>query len=62
MQKRDLNKAALLKSHPRTDMSPKTRNTSAERPPPEEHLWGTASTCQKNFKRLNLQKVFIYSC
>ena len=45
---------ALLKSHPRTDTPPKNRSTSAEHPPPEEHLWGTASACQKNFKKRKL--------
>ena len=43
--------AILLKSHLRTDTPKKTRRTSAEHPPPGEHLWGTASTCQKNFKK-----------
>ena len=51
-QPRQSRLAALLKSHPRTDMPPKIRSTSAERPPPGEHFWGTASACQKNFKRL----------
>ena len=46
--------ATLLKSHPHTDMRPKICSTSAEHPPLGEHLWGTASACQKNFKRLKL--------
>ena len=46
--------ATLLKSHPRTVTPPKIRSTFAEHPPPGEHLWGTASACQKNFKRLEL--------
>ena len=57
MQKRNLNKIrfeALLKSHPRTDRPPKIRSTSTEYPSLGEHLWGTASACQKKFKRLNL--------
>ena len=45
--------ATLLKSHSRTDTPPKNRSTSAEHLPPGEHLWGTASACQKNFKRLD---------
>ena len=53
--------ATLLKLHPRTNMPPKIRSTSAEHPPPGKHLWGTSSTCQENFKRLKLLKVFIYS-
>ena len=44
--------ATLLKSDQRTEMPPKIRSTSAEYPPPGEHLWGTASACQKNLKRL----------
>ena len=48
--------ATLLKSHPRTDTPPKIRSTSAEHPPREEHLWGTASACQKNLKDLNYEK------
>ena len=40
----------LLKSHPFTDTPQKIRSTSTEHPPPGEHLWGTASACQKNFK------------
>ena len=44
----------LLKSHPRTDAPPKIHSTSAEHPPSGEHLWGTASACQKNFKILKL--------
>ena len=46
--------ATLLKSHPHTDMSLKIRSTSAEHPSPGEHLWGTASACQKNFEILEL--------
>ena len=46
--------ATLLKSHSRTDTPPKIRSTSAEHPPPEELLWGTASARQKNFKILKL--------
>ena len=46
--------ATLLKSHPRTDTPPKIRSTSAEHLPLGEHLWGTASACQKTFKRLKL--------
>ena len=46
--------ATLLKSHPGTDTPPNIRSTSAEYPTPGEHLWGTASACQKNFKRLKL--------
>ena len=46
--------ATLLKSHPHTDMPPKIRSTSAEHSPLGEHLWGTASTCQKKFERLEL--------
>ena len=46
--------ATLLKSHPRTDMPPKIHSTSTEHPPPGEDLWGVASACRKNFKRLKL--------
>ena len=46
--------ATLLKSHPRTGTPSKIRSTSAEHPSPGEHIWGTASACQKNFKRLDL--------
>ena len=49
--------ATLLKSHPRTVTPPKIRSTSAEHHPLGEHLWGTASVCQKNFKDLNCKKV-----
>ena len=45
--------ATLLKSHPCTDMPQKIYSTPAEHPP-GEHLWKTASACQKNFKRLKL--------
>ena len=50
----------LLKSRPCTDSPPKICGTSPEHPPLEEHLWGTASACQKNFKRLKnySKKVF----
>ena len=34
--------ATLLKSHPRTETPPQIRSTSAEHPPPGEHIWGTA--------------------
>ena len=57
MQKRNLDKsrfATLLKSHPRTDRPSKIRSTSTEHPPLGEHLRGTASACQKKFKRFNL--------
>ena len=56
--------ATLLKSPMRMDTPPKicSISASAERPPPGEYLWGTASACQKNFKRLKVLKVFIYSC
>ena len=46
--------ATLLKSHPCIDTPPKIRITSTEHPPPGEHLWGTVSASQKNFKRLEL--------
>ena len=52
----------LLKSHPRTDTSPKIQSASTEHPPPEEQFQGTASAYPKKFKRLNLYKVFIYNC
>ena len=48
--------ATLLKSQPRTDSPPTICSTSAEHPSPGDHLWGTASACQKNFRRLKLQK------
>ena len=51
--------ATLLKSHPRTDTPPKIPSTSAEQPPPGEHLWGTASACQKNFKKLRLKSFYL---
>ena len=41
-------------THPHTDTHPKIRSTLAEHPPPGEHLWGTASAYQKNFKRVKL--------
>ena len=46
--------ATLLKSQPYIDTLPKIRSTSSEHSPPEKHLWGTASACQKNFKRFKL--------
>ena len=49
--------ATLLKSNPRTDIPSKISSTSAEHSPPGEHLKGTASVCQINFKRLKLRKV-----
>ena len=52
--------ATLLKSHPPTDTPPKIRSTSAGHPPLEEHLWGTASACQKNLKDLNY-KIFLFT-
>ena len=57
-QTRDLDKAALLKSHPRTDTLPKNRSASVENPPPGEHLWGTASACKnrKVSKDVNYEK------
>ena len=36
-------------------------STSAEESSLGEYLWGTASACQQNFKRIKLQFVFIYS-
>ena len=44
----------LLKSHPCTDNSLKICSTSSDHPLPVKQLWGTASACQKNFKRLKL--------
>ena len=44
----------LLKSHPRTDTSPKILSKPAEHPPSGEHCWGTASVFQNNFKTLRL--------
>ena len=52
----------LLISYLRMEMLPKICSRSAEHLPPGQHLWGAASACQKNFKRLKLLKVFIYSC
>ena len=46
--------ATLLKSQSRTDTPPKIRSTSTEHPPLGQHLRGTASACQEEFKRLNL--------
>ena len=46
--------ATLLKSHLHIDTPPKIGSTSAEHPRLGEHPWGTASACQKNFKRLKL--------
>ena len=48
----------LLKLHPCTDTPPKIRSIFTEHPPPGEHLWGTASVCKKNFKRLDFLKSF----
>ena len=42
--------ATLLKSHPRTDVPPRIRSTPTEHLSTGEHLWGTASVCQKSFK------------
>ena len=53
--------ATLLKPHLRTDTPLKTHSTSAEESSLGEYLWGTASACQQNFKRIKLQFVFIYS-
>ena len=57
MQKRNLNKAALqlYQNHTYTQTRPQKfaahpQNTLLR----GEHLWGTASACQKNFKRLKL--------
>ena len=36
----------LLKAHPRTDAPLEIRSTSAEHPPPREHLWRNAPACQ----------------
>ena len=46
--------ATLLKLHPHTDVSTRIHSTSAEHLSLGEHLWGTASVCQKSFKRLKL--------
>ena len=54
--------ATLLMSPLRMDTLPKICGRSAEHLPLGEHLGGAASACQKNFKRLKLLKVFIYSC
>ena len=51
--------ATLSKSHPRTDTFPKICSASAEHPPPGEHLWGTASACQKYVKDLNCEMFFL---
>ena len=48
------NHFTTLKSHPRTYALPKISSTSTEHPPLGEHLWGTATAFQKNFKRLKL--------
>ena len=42
--------ATLLKFLPRRDKPPNIRSRSAKHSPPGEHLWGTVSACQKNFK------------
>ena len=54
--------ATLLISYMRKNMLPKICSRSAEHLPPGKHLWGAASACQKNFRRLKLLKNFIYSC
>ena len=41
---------------------PKIRSIPAKHRPTGEHPWGTVSVCQKNFKKLKLQKVIINSC
>ena len=50
----------LLKAHPRTDPPPKIRCISAEYPHPVEHLWGTASACQKKLIVLDY-KMFCFT-
>ena len=42
--------ATLLKSHPRTDVPPENPQHTRRNLSPGEHLWGTASVCQKSFK------------
>ena len=49
--------AILLKSHPGTDAPPKICSIPVDHPPPGEHLSGTTSVCQKNFKRPKLLKL-----
>ena len=44
----------LMKSHPHMGAPLKIHSTPTEHPPTGEHLWGTASVCQNNFKRLEL--------
>ena len=46
--------AILLKSHRRTDASPKICSTPVEHPSLGERLWETASVCHKSFKRHKL--------
>ena len=53
---------ASLKPHSRTDVPPRICSAPTEHRSAGEHLWGTASVCQKSFKRLKLSDVVIYSC
>ena len=46
--------ATLLKSDSCTDAPARIRSTPAEQLFPGEHLWETASVCQKSFKRFKL--------
>ena len=50
MYTQDLDKAPLLRSHPRRDTPLKICSTFSEHSPPGEHLWGTTSACQNNLK------------
>ena len=50
MYTHDLDKAALLRSHPRRDTPLKICSTFSEHSPPGEHLCGTTSACQNNLK------------
>ena len=54
--------ATLLKSRPCTDTPPKIRRTSLEHPLFRENTsGGLLLHVKKNFKRLKLRKVFIYT-
>ena len=50
----------LLKSHSRADTPPKIHSIFIEHPPLGKQIWGTASACQTNFKRLNPNKAGLF--
>ena len=52
--------ATLLKSHLRTDATPKIHSTHAEYPPPGEHLWGLLLYVKRVLKDLNIKSYYLH--